>query len=131
MKYAIGGLVILVLLLAAGVLARNLYSSGETQLTNPLPRATAFPIEQPFWGEVKNFEAVGKRVLAVKVRLMNTGDEEDEGECDLVAYDKTGAISSLPITTGGPATPGYGVTVEKRLRINAPAASVERIEVAC
>ena len=132
MKYAVVGLAIFVLGLVAITLVRNLLTD-DPPLTSPLPRATAFPIEEPFWGKVKKFEAVSQRVLAVKVRLLNTGNNEDEGECDLIAYNRKGAIASLPITTGGPATPGFGVIVEKRLRINEPggAASVERVEVDC
>lgn len=129
MRYAIGGFIFVVLALVGGMLANNLLE--DDPVPAPLPRATSFAEEEPFWGKVKRYAAVGPRVLEVKVRLLNTGNAEDEGECDIVPYDQTGAVSSVPVTTGGPATPGFGVIVTKRLRLQQPATSIERVEVAC
>ena len=130
MKYWIGALVIVVLSLGTIVLARDLFTS-DTPTFAPLPHATAFPIEEPFWGKVKNFTAVKERVLEVKIKLLNTGNNPGVGECDLIAYDKKGAVVSLPVTTGEPAEPGYGVPITQRLKIEEGADTIQRVEVDC
>ena len=73
MKFLIGVLVVVVLGLAAVKLMKDV-TSEEAPSAAPLPRATAFPIEEPFWGRVKKFEAVSNKVLEVKVRMLNTGN---------------------------------------------------------
>ena len=131
MKTAIGVLVIVVLGLAGIKLLQEVTSDDPEPVAAPLPRATAFPVDEPFWGKVKSFTPVSENVLEVKVKLLNTGNAPDVGECDVVPYTATGAVSSLPVTTGEPATPGFGVPLTKRLKIPGGAATIERVEVAC
>ena len=123
---------VVVLGLAAVILWKILRNDPSTALTSPLPRATHIPFEEPFWGKVRDYKVVGPGTLQVKLRLLNTGNDVDEGECDLTAFDRVGAVASIPVSTGGPATPSYGVPLEVEMKIpDRGADEIERVEVDC
>ncbi|HWL66596.1 MAG TPA: hypothetical protein VNP73_11530 [Actinomycetota bacterium] len=122
---------VVVLGLAAVILWRIMQNPVPVA-QGPLPRATAIPFDEPFWGKVRDWEVVGPGTLEVKLRLLNTGNAVDEGECDLTAFDRNGAVASIPVSTGGPATPSYRVHVTTDIKIpDRGADDIERLEVDC
>lgn len=56
------------------------------------------PETHPFFeGEVMNFEPIDEANLRVFLRLSNTGDEADRGDCTITAYDASQSIVGFDI----------------------------------
>lgn len=71
--------------------------AGEREPVFATSAGTAPEIHPFFEGEIMRFEPVDEANLRVFVRLTNTGNEADKGECSVTAYDASNSIVGIDI----------------------------------